>query len=453
MKIKDIIEVEIINYGSQGEGVAKYLDYTVFVPFVCVGDVVSVLITYIKGNVIYARVIKLINASSDRVTPQCPVFTKCGGCQLQQLSYDKQLEFKNKLIRNNLNKIAMLEVDVKEVIASPNKYNYRNKLSLPIGITDNKIVLGFYKTDSHDIVPIESCPLQYQWTDKLISIIKQYVQTYNVSVYDEVTKKGLLRQVVARFLDEQIAVTLVINGDSLPNYKQLADMLSKEFINFGLFININKSTGNVILNGVSKHICANKHIDTTISQVRVQLAPDSFFQVNNEIRDMIYSDVISNLANNKAEIVFDVFSGIGLLSAIIAKNNFDVVAIEINQQAVIDADEIAKLNNITDKLTNICGDANLELIKLVDKYKGKNISMIVDPPRKGLGNEIIQTIIKTLPNQIIYISCDSATLARDLKQLEEYYQITSIQPYDMFPQTSHVETAVCLHTKHRASTV
>lgn len=445
MKLKDTIEITIINYGSQGEGIAKYLDFTVFVPFVCVGDVVMVCVTHIKGNIIYAKVIKLVKAGADRVIPKCGVFTKCGGCQLQQLSYDKQLEFKRGLVSNNIRKLAEMEIEVPEVIASPKQYKYRNKLSLPIGIADNKVVLGFYKSDSHDIVSIDSCPLQEDWADKLIKTVKQYVTQYNVSIYDN--KKGLLRQVAARYIDGQILVTMVINGDFLPNYKELASLLAEEFKEFGLFININKTTNNVILCDTSKHICSSKHISACVCGIKIKLQPDSFFQVNNDVRDLIYKDVVTQLCNSKADIVFDVFSGIGVLSAIIAKNNFKTIGIEINRQAYEDANVLTKLNGLEDRLTNICADANTELPKLISRYSSLNIAMVVDPPRKGLGSQLIETILQAMPTQIIYISCDSATLARDIKQLKEYYNLTYIQHYDMFPQTRHIETLVRLQLK------
>ncbi len=486
LKINDIIEIDIKAYGSGGEGIAEYDRGIVFVERTAVGDTVRAKVFFVKKNVAYARPIKLIKAGSGRAEPPCPVFGRCGGCQLQHLSYEEQLKFKCGLVRKNLEKIGGISVEVPEVVPSEKKWNYRNKMSMPVGFFGGKIAAGLYKGNTHEIIPVADCPLLGNWSGEVIKTVCGFLNEQSLSAYDEKSGKGLVRHIVGRFVDGQLLVTLVINGDFLPNAEILQKKLEEKFDKIGFFVNINKKSTNVIFGEKTAHIGGIEKIQGAQMGVAYSLRPQSFYQVNDAIKDKIYAKVKELLSGGGVEILIDAYSGAGILSGALHSEKYRTYAIEIEPAAVNDAEEMKKANGLKN-LTNICGDVETELAKIVEENPGKNIALVVDPPRKGLGAKVVETILKAKPRQIIYISCDSATLARDLKLLgaaceircatnatefariseqnnqdadktkieaneptasaiksTQHYKITHIQPYDMFPQTRHVECVVLM---------
>ncbi len=445
----DKLSLHIIGEGTFGEGVARTEGYTIFVSGALLGEDVLAHIDHVKKGIAYAHVLDIVSPSSSRVSPPCKYIEQCGGCQLQHMSYDKQLQFKRQVVTNNLSKIGGIEGDILPTVASCNVYHYRNKIALPVGGSVGNVIIGMYSQGTHNIVPIDSCLLVDSWADDLIDIVRKFANSSNIQPYNEATFGGVLRHVVARYVDSQLLVTLVTNGAHSIDYAPLLDKLSKRYDKFGLFVNINSTKGNVILGDTTHHIAGIWGIHGKVGSINYTVQPESFFQVNDDIRTSIYAKAKQLLLAGKTDVLIDCFSGVGLLTSAMYSDSYDTYAIEIDSSSVADANKLKADNNL-DRLTNICGDANIELPKLLGtlrKGNSGNISLLVDPPRKGLGAQICSSIIDSMPTSIVYISCDSATLARDLAMLSQRYTITHIEPYDMFPHTRHVETLVAMTIK------
>lgn len=432
------LTVEIIDLGINGEGIAKHDGAVIFVPFALLGEIVKIHIIYAKSKFYVGKITEIVKASEHRVTPTCPHFKKCGGCHLQHLSYDEALNFKTKLVENTLTKVGKLNIEnlVKPCFASV-PYYYRNKFSFPIGFKD-KPFIGMYKENSHEIVEIENCHIQQPWAKPIIDLFNEFICENNISVYNEQTKQGLLKHLVCRMEDNKLLVCVVVNGNNLPNYEQLVSMLSKNFTTFGLMININKLNNNVILSDNYKHLYGIKTIKLTNNDLNYEISLNSFMQVNTTIANQIYKRVQDLIKN---EVVVNAFSGAGYLSGLLCKTAKHVYGIEIVASSHENAETLKRENNLTN-LTNILGDVS-EKLKTIKDYS----FIVLDPPRKGCSKEVIDTILAVKPKNIIYISCGPATLARDLGYLKESYNINFVEPYDMFPQTHHVETVVCLSLK------
>lgn len=447
MKQGDKFKLNITDLGTNGEGVGRYLDYTVFVPFALPSEVVEVVAMHIKRNIIYAKLENIETASGCRVDAPCKYFQKCGGCQLQHLSYPQQLLHKQNLVKNNLRKIGNINYDVLETVPSDKIYGYRNKISLPIGGKVGDIKIGMYRENSHEIIDIDNCLLTEEWATILMEKIRQYANFNGIKPYNETDFSGEFRHAVARRIDDRCLISIVTNGAYKGNFEALVASLQKSFSNFGLYNNVNNNKNNVIVGEKNLHIFGLKEIESSFGGIKFSLQPNSFFQVNDSVKNKLYRKVKDLLNSSEIEVLIDCFSGVGVLTAALYSDNYQTYAIEIITDAVADANKMKEQNNLQN-LTNICGDANIELPKLIEQTKGKKTAMVVDPPRKGLGEKICNTILSSPPSQLIYISCDSATLARDLKALTSIYEIAHIEPYDMFPQTKHVETLVCLKLKN-----
>ncbi len=444
MKVNEEIELRIDSFGSNAEGVGKKDETVCFVPYALPGETVRVKIRHVKGTVAYADLQKVLIPSKHRVTPVCPKFGKCGGCVLQHADRTLQAEFKRALVEKNFAKIAGLNVDVPPVITGEKDYGYRNKLQMPFGKVGKRTVCGFYRTDSHELVSLKDCPLQEGWAKDLIECVTTWANRYQVPVYSEKTQSGILRHLVVRAAAGQIVVTLVINASAVPYEDELWAALRSRFDRIGLYLNENRRRDNVILGEKSvwrKGIAA---IEREEFGIRYEMHPDGFYQVNDEIKNKIYQKAKDLLRLQEADFVVDAFSGGGVLSALMY-GDYDLYGIEIVPEAVKDAEILKRKNGLT-RWTNLCGDVKTELPRLLKEKAGNGV-LIVDPPRKGLHPETAQFLCQSQIGQIVYISCDSATLARDVKILSDAYEITYLQPYDMFPQTKHVETLVCLSKK------
>ena len=454
MQKNDEFEVTIQNLGTNGEGVALINGYPVFIPNALPNEIVKVKILKALKNFAYAKVINYIKTSSDRVEPKCPVFNKCGGCQLQHLSIQKQLEFKQNLVKTNFKKFANLDVNVDACCASESCYNYRNKLQIPIGVAKQKIgdqivsqnVAGFYAISSNRIVPTSSCDLHGEWASKIICIALKYLEISGDTAFDSTMQTGNLKHAVARLLNNNLMLCMVTRTGKLKNEKLLVDLVKKEFENCSIFINKNNKNTNVILGDEFKLIYGSATQKLSTFNINYEISPQSFLQVNLDIQNKIYSSVLDNIDNN--QVVVNAYSGAGLLSAIICKKAKQVYGIEIVPQATENADRLKNENNISN-LTNITGDCSSELPKLVNKIKCDNLTVVLDPPRKGCDENVLSSILSVLPKKILYVSCNSATLARDIKYLMQTnkYDISFVKPFDMFPQTCHVETFACLKLK------
>ncbi|MGD9901313.1 MAG: 23S rRNA (uracil(1939)-C(5))-methyltransferase RlmD [Spirochaetales bacterium] len=443
--------------GINGEGIVKSTSPILFVPYALPKEKVEVQILKVLKNVMYAKLIKVIEPSAERVKPVCKVFEKCGGCQLQHLSYKEQLQFKTNMVAETLKKVGNIGFDVNSCTPSANQYEYRNKISLPVRKVNGELKIGFFTFNSHDIIEINSCPLQQEKTNRLIKLFKGFMTQYGIEAYDETSNSGLVKHLVAREGEDGLIVTVVINGNTMPNLNDLKTMLKNEFNNFGLYLNINTQNNNVILSEKSVFAGGEEYLVEEQNGITVKTASVSFMQVNNDIRNKIYSRIIEMINFKNPSTVIDAYSGAGLLTGILAKNtNAKVYGLEIVKEAIESADQMLKDNNLTNRVTNILGDCAVTLPKLMEEVNG-DVSLVVDPPRKGLDRSIISGILKSKPSQIVYLACGLSALARDLgyllntKDLDEtknvlnpkpIYKIKSVTPYDMFPQTKHVETLV-----------
>lgn len=444
MKKNDIINVKIIDMGNNGEGIAKFESYTIFIPYALLNEEIEVLILKVTKTVAYGKIKSFITKNPNRIEPLCPNFFKCGGCDMQHISYDNQIDIKTKAVQTTLKKaIKDTEFTVNKCIPSEDGYHYRNKMQFPI----NDDGIGMYRINSHTLIPLNDCCLANSDCKTILSIFKEYINQYNVSAYNEKTHTGLLRHLVYRTIDDKIMFTLVINGNKLPFENELTKELKLHFKNFSLFININKQKNNKILTENFIKLYGDDLLSTNDLGIQYYVSPLSFLQINRCIQNKIYSLVQSLIPKNS--IVIDTFSGAGLMTAILSQKSKFAYGIEIIKSATLDANELIKRNNITN-VKNINGDCNEELPKLISELKNKNeknICIVVDPPRKGIDASVLNTIIATLPTDIVYVSCNVATLARDLQTLTKFYNIDLVQPFDMFPQTKHIETVVKLSLK------
>lgn len=438
--IGDIIEGKVIDFGSNGEGIIKLDAFPIFVPYVLVGETIRAKINYVNKDYAFADVTEVLNPSNDRIKPHCTYFGKCGGCDLQHANYACQLEIKRLSIERALKKIAKVEIDIPTPISS-NEWEYRNKLSLPFGYNSkSKIVsLGYYEKKSHKVISIKWCPLNGEWAANLISAVSSWANDNQISVYNEIDRKGLLRHLTARMLDT-LSICIVINGNEIPYQDDLINKLSKFFKDFSLYISVNKKNTNVIL-GDNVELIYGEEKEQSLVKFKSFISPLSFLQVNNDIRDLIYDDVCDKIKDHKGNLV-ELYSGAGLLTAQIASRlqSASIIAVEIEPTATASANVLHSKLGFKNRIKNITDDAK----HYMENSNLSNELLVLDPPRRGCDKEILEIAKTKNVEKIIYVSCNPQTLARDLSILSDKYHIEYIQPYDMFPQTCHVETVVCL---------
>lgn len=446
IKKNDKLILEIMDYGCNGEGVAKVNGQVVFVPFAMVGETVEAIIIFAKKNFYVGKIVKIIKANKNRIVPQCEVFGKCGGCNLQHMNYKESLILKQNIVQNAICHIGKINCEVEMVVPCTNPYNYRNKLAFPVCETNGQSCVCMFKSNTHTGVAINNCYIQEEWAKPLIEVVNSFLSIYKISAYNETTKMGLVRHVVARRVQQQTLICLVLNGSKLPHVEMLIEMLNQKFNNFGLYINVNTEQNNVILSNNFIWQYGIQEINVNEFGLNFPIHINSFMQVNHEIQNKIYEKVLGEITSD--DVVINTYSGAGLLSGILSKKCKQVYGIEIVKDAVDNANALAKQNNISN-LQNMLGDCAQILPQLIKDKNLTNFTVVLDPPRKGCDKLVIEALQKTMPNKIIYISCDPSTLSRDLKLIlsQNNYTINYIQPYDMFPQTKHVETLVCLTKK------
>lgn len=444
LKQNDVTTYTAESYGN-AETVGTVNDTTVFVSHMIVGETAEVKVNYAKRNVAYADVVKLLKASPLRVKPSCAHFGECGGCSLMHMDYAEQLRFKHNKVAQNLRKIAKLNCEVLPCVPSDKTLAYRNKLSLPVQGKRGSAIVGMYRKGTHSVVETQGCKLSDKWAQTLVEVFCKYLNSEGIEPYNERDFSGVVRYLVARYIDGQLLVVIVSNGEFNRNLAPLIAMIGEHFDRFGLFVNVNTYKNNVILGKNTRHIYGLKYIESEHLGVKFRLQPDSFFQVNNGVKDAIYSKVKELLDLSQTEILIDCFSGIGVLTNVLAATDFETYAIELEPSAVEDANALARLNG--KNIHNVCGDVNVELPRLVESLNGKRVTLVVDPPRKGLGQTVCDTILSADIDNLVYVSCDSATLSRDLAWLSQSYAPTYVQPFDMFPNTDQIETVVRLARK------
>lgn len=465
VKNSDYVGV-VSRLGSNGEGIVREKDCTVFVPYALPKEKIRYKILKVKKNVAFGKVIEVCTPAEARIRPKCPVYEKCGGCQLQHLKYKLQLKLKSQIVKDCFSKIAFLDADIPPLaVRSELEYGYRNKLQLPVRTDSFGCVIGFFAQNSHRVVPINGCPIQPEWCNRIISVVKEFIETYSVPVYSDETCQGLVKHVVVRDVDGRLLITIVINGNSLPHSDDLINLLKKYFNKFSLFININKLNNNVVL--TDEYVClyGKKNVVSSDLGVKFEIGPGSFMQVNDGVKRKIYRDALKEAEVDEETTVIDAFSGTGMLTAIFAQKCKKAIGVEIVREAVDCADDLRIRNGLQDKMQNVCAACEDVLPDILarERASAKKCVLVLDPPRQGVEESLIESINKSLPDRIIYISCSPQTLARDVGLLvgslkrngdkleksdcDGAYEIDVIRPYDMFPQTKHVETLVCLSKK------
>ncbi len=565
MKQGDRLTLDIIDYGSNGEGIAKVDGFVVFVPFSIIGEKVNVRITYVKKNFANAVLEDVVIPSPNRVKPPCNRFTRCGGCDMLHMSYDEQLKLKHNAIVNTFCRNTSGEYNIEPCVPSLSVLGYRNKVSLPFGTVDGRVALGFYREGTHKIVSITKCFLQGEWIEPIINSVLSYATELSLTVYDELSGKGLLRHLVVRKMDDFYTIT-VVSTAKLPKVELLIEKFDS-FIKgqYALYLNINKRKGNTVLSGDITLLYGEKHA-VLVRGIEVEVNPFSFFQVNDGVRDLIYDKIEQIIGDRDGTVVIDAYAGIGVLGANLAKTQKKVYNIEIVPEAVEDAKRLSAVNGLDRYITSMCGDSQELIPRLIDdltadinkravhsmkllspyflsikegrkRYELRlndakrqaikvgdtvcfndlgsgeqlltvvrskhiysdfkelfedlgtkvcgfddeidttlasqtmneiysqdeidkhgavaveiepitaNIIAVLDPPRKGADIHVLEAIKDSGIDKIIYISCNPATLSRDTEILSTDYRAVSITPYDMFPNTRHVEVLAVFERK------
>ena len=444
LKKNDIIELEITGYTTDGYGVGHYESMAIFVPFTAKGDVLSVRILKTKKTYAYGKIEEIKIKSEDRVPADCEAFTKCGGCVFRHINYESEAQLKKERVEETLKRIGHLDVKVDEIISAENPCRYRNKAQYPVGEKDG-LKIGFFATHSHRIVECNDCKLQPEFFKDISDEIRSWIIENKISIYDELTHRGLLRHVYIRYgeITDEIMVCLVINGHKLPQSEKLINALEK-FENIkSVVLNINTEKSNVILGKEIKVLSGRGYIEDVLCGLKFRLSPLSFYQVNRNQAEKLYEKAAEYADLKEDEILFDLYCGTGTIGLTMAKKVKKLIGVEIVEAAIEDAKINAQVNGI-DNAEFYCADA----AELAEDLLKKNIKpdvIIVDPPRKGCSQSLLDTIEKLNPERIVYVSCDPATLARDCKELDaRNYKIEKATAVDMFPRTSHVESVVLL---------
>ena len=456
MNKNEKIVVKIEDIGVNGEGIGKVEGYTLFVKDALISDTVEAVITKAKKNYGYAKMLKILDASPHRVERKCPVARQCGGCQIQELSYEAQLDFKTKKVYGNLERIGGFSPEFLDTVMEPicgmeEPFYYRNKAQFPIGTDrEGNIVTGFYAGRTHQIIPNMECALGVSVNQKILQIIVDFMNQYGVSAYNEETGRGLVRHVLIRygFTTKEIMVCLVINGDNFPKSEKLADKLVQIEGMTSITYSVNKENTNVIMGKEIGVLWGQGYITDYIGDVKYQISPLSFFQVNPVQTEKLYGLALEYAGLKGNEIVWDLYCGIGTISLFLAQKAKKVYGVEIVPQAIDDARNNAKINGI-ENAEFFVGKAEEVLPEYYARYEKEHGEkayadvIVVDPPRKGCDETLLDTMVEMKPERIVYVSCDSATLARDLKYLcERGYEIQRVKPVDQFPHTVHVEVII-----------
>jgi 23S rRNA (uracil1939-C5)-methyltransferase len=449
--------IEITGYGFEGEGVGRIDGVPVFVQGSLPGEKVKVKIVKVAKSHAFGKLMDILTASEFRVKPICSVYKRCGGCQLQHLSYEEQLKFKHQRVKDCMERIGKLkDVVIHPTIGMKNPARYRNKVQLPVGLKGEELAVGFYALRSHDIIDMENCYIQDESADKAVSIIRQWMKKYKIQPYSENIEKikgkekiktlGILRHIMVRkgFTSKEIMVVLVTCGKELPYKQELLQLIKENLDGIKSIIqNVNSKATNVILGKENILLWGADHITDYIGKFKFNISPLSFFQVNPIQTEVLYKKALEYANLSGKETVFDAYCGTGTISLFLSEKAKKVYGVEIVPEAIENAKANAEQNNITN-VEFFVGEAETIIPELINKGIHAEV-VVVDPPRKGCEKSLLEAIASMKPERIVYVSCDPSTLARDLNILEEMgYKTMEVQPVDMFPQTAHVETVVLM---------
>ncbi len=446
MKVNEVIKVECIDLNHQALGVCKIDGFPIFVPNLLIGEVALIEISKLTKSFGQGKVRKHLSFSPDRVKAICPVFGNCGGCQIMHMSYESQLRYKVKMAEETFKRIGHLDnLKVKKIIAMNEPYYFRNKVQVPFRLVNNQNRCGFFKKNTHEIVPLEVCFIQPLEATEIIKTIKYLLDEYHISAYSEESHKGILRHVLIRkTIYNDYMVVLITKSEELPHREEIISRLIKKYpIIKSVIQNINSQKGNVILGEKSKVLFGEGTLIDELLGLKFHISEKSFFQTNHLQTEELYRQIEKYVDPQECDVIVDGYSGVGTISLMLARKAKLVFGIEIVPEAIADARVNASLNNITN-VQFIVGKTETE----IEKLKAIEINtIVVDPPRKGCERKLLEAIIERRIKKIIYVSCDVATLARDLEILSSSYNITEVTLIDMFPQTSGVEAVVLLELK------
>ncbi|WP_284642068.1 23S rRNA (uracil(1939)-C(5))-methyltransferase RlmD [Paenibacillus silviterrae] len=450
---------DIIGIGHEGEGVGRVNGFTLFIVGALPGERVRVKVLKVKKQYGYAKLLEILEASPDRIGAPCPIYKQCGGCQLQHMSYEAQLRWKWQLVVDNLERIGKLKVAggggasegagivVHPTLGMSEPWRYRNKAQVPIGFgEEGGLVAGFYAQGSHRIIDMEACLIQHENNDAVVAAVKRIARELGIRPYNEETQQGLLRHVVARygFNTSEIMVVLVTNGEDIPRKAELVGLIREDIPGVRSIVqNVNPRATNVIFGERTKVLWGSEVIYDTIGEVRFAISARSFYQVNPVQTEVLYRKALEYAELRGEETVIDAYCGIGTISLFLAQKAGEVYGVEIVPEAIEDARRNALLNDIRNVRFEV-GPAEVVIPALREKGIAPDV-IVVDPPRKGCDNALLETILAMCPERVVYVSCNPSTLARDLRVLEDGgYRTVQVQPVDMFPHTVHVETVVSL---------
>lgn len=445
----ECISLTIDGLTHEGHGVGKYRGYTLFVKGALPNETVKVKVIKVKKRFGYARLMQMIEASPERTRPPCPIYASCGGCQLQHVTYAEQLRQKEQLVRDNLERMGGLDlkkINIHPTLGMQDPWRYRNKAQVPVGEAEGGLMTGFYRQGSHEIIAMQECLIQHEQNDQVIQKVREICHRMGMTAFKEQEHKGLLRHVVVKygFHTDELMIVLITNGEQIPEEQAMIKDLRQAFPNLKSIVqNINTKKTNVIFGDKTKLLWGEEYIYDQIGDIRFAISARSFYQVNPVQTEVLYEQALQYADLQGHETVIDAYCGIGTISLFLAQKAHRVLGVEIIPEAISDAKRNAKLNSI-ENVTFAVGEAE----KVIPWWKAQGVMadvIVVDPPRKGCDDTLLQTIIEMKPEKVVYVSCNPATLARDLKILEAGgYATKEVQLVDMFPQTMHVETVVLM---------
>ncbi len=458
---------KVLAIGSNGEGIVKDEGCVAFVPFALTGEKIKYKVLKVKDKIAYGKLIEVLTPAENRIRPKCPYFTKCGGCQLQHLKYTDQIKIKETTITDCFRKIAGIDINLNDTVKGDSEWGYRNKLQLPVTFNGEQTQIGFYAENSHRVIPIKTCYINPSWTQTIISIFNEYITKYDIIGYNELENSGDIREITVKQINNNLLITVVSLSLKLKFEEQLVELLKQNLsYNFSLYVNKNDKKTNVIYGEEFRLICGEPSYSAEMLGIKYNVGVRSFTQVNDSVCKKLYTAVKNAVCINDDTVVFDAYSGAGLMTALLSQNAKKAIGIEIIPEATALADKLMLDNKLKDKVTNYCAKCEDVLPELIAKEKqnGSKISVVLDPPRKGCDYKVIEAVKNSGADVIAYVSCLPSSLARDVglimntlkiedgkmiknQEATSDYIIESVTPFEMFANTKHIETLVVLKRK------
>ena len=441
----EIYEATVVDYTSEGQGIAKIDGCAVFIPNAIAGEKYRVRIEKAQKTWAAGKIVEILEKSPHRLGRECPISASCGGCDFWHMDYEEESRLKAERVRSCLNRLGGESLETMPILSAPTCYGYRNKAQYPVASKKNKAYAGFFRAGTHQVVENQRCLILPEETDAVKAVVMDYVNQFRITVYDEETHKGLLRHIYVRrgAVSGQVLVCLVVNGRKLPHIPELLERLKKIPGFATLVLSVNTKAGNAVLGDEFITLYGPGYIEDTLCGLTFRLSPRSFYQVNHHQAQRLYEAAIAQAGITKEDTVLDLYCGVGTITLCMAKAAGKVIGVEVIPQAVEDAKDNAKRNGI-ENAEFFCGDAGAAALELEAKGIKADV-VVVDPPRKGLNADTIEALHRFSPRRIVYVSCDPATLARDVALLKQRgYQLQNAMACDLFPRCSHVESIVTL---------